>query len=192
MVRADLKASNVLVKLGDSIESWSDEQVYQRLGKPVKDDVVVVVETQETSNNSSAPRYLVEPACLDHPSLPLSKKTLLTDFGHSRHTKPLTPQPSTQETAITLPYSAPEVLFNTVKQADRPSEIWSLACTLFETRSGAQLFASFFNTHDEILRQMVQALGKFPEPWWSAWEGDVHDSLTKRGGLIASGLMGLH
>lgn len=30
----DLKASNVLVKLSD-IESWSDEQVYQKLGKPV-------------------------------------------------------------------------------------------------------------------------------------------------------------
>ena len=72
---------------------------------------------------------------------------------------------------MSLPYSAPEVLFATKQHPDPSSETWSLTCTLFEIRAGAQLFASFFNTHDEILRQIVQTLGKLPEPWWSAWEG---------------------
>ncbi|RJE18525.1 CMGC SRPK protein kinase [Aspergillus sclerotialis] len=50
------------------------------------------------------------------------------------------------------------------------SDIWALACTMFELRAGIQLFASFFDTEDEIIRQIVQAFGKLPEPWWSAWK----------------------
>lgn len=158
----DIKASNVLVKL-TGIESWSDEQIYQQLGSPVMDDVLL--ETQETPKQS-APRYLVEPACLGHSEL-IGEDILLTDFGHARHANSPTPRP--QETAVSLPYCAPEVLFNT-KEPDQAAEIWALACTLFEIRAGTQLFASFFGTCDEILRQVGQTLGKFPEPWWSAWD----------------------
>lgn len=50
------------------------------------------------------------------------------------------------------------------------SDIWALACTLFEIRAGCQLFASFFGDKDEIIRQIVQTFGKLPEPWWSGWD----------------------
>lgn len=49
------------------------------------------------------------------------------------------------------------------------SDVWALACTIHETRAGAQLFASFFGGNNEIIRQIVQTFGKLPEPWWSAW-----------------------
>lgn len=158
----------MLVKLAD-IESWSDEQIYSRLGAPVKDDVLLA--SGETTDQS-APRYLVEPACLDRPQL-LGEEILLIDFGHALHARSSTPPPPPppQETAISLPYCAPEVLFNTTQLPGPAAEIWALACTLYEIRAGAQLFASFFGTRDEILRQVGQTFGKFPEPWWSMWEG---------------------
>lgn len=114
----------------------------------------------------SAPRYLVEPARLRQTKF-LGEEILLTDFGHASHTK--SPAARPQGTAISLPYCAPEVLLDT-KQPDMAAEIWALACTLYEMRAGAQLFASFFGGPGEILRQMGQTLGKFPEPWWSAWD----------------------
>lgn len=158
----DLTASNVLVKLA-GIDSWSDEQIYSRLGGLVKDDVQLA---PGQTSELSAPRYLVEPAHLGHSKL-LSEEILLTDFGHAFHAKSLAPRP--QEMAISLPYYAPEVLFHT-EQLDLAAEIWALACTLYKIRAGTQLVASFFGSHDEILRQMGQTLGKFPEPWWSAWD----------------------
>ncbi|CAD6450119.1 33ab4c0c-e259-4121-b2b0-1f3406a084e2 [Sclerotinia trifoliorum] len=48
------------------------------------------------------------------------------------------------------------------------SDIWALGCILFEIKSGEQLFGDWTGTKDDILRQMVSALGKLPEPWWTA------------------------
>lgn len=128
----------MLVKFAD-IESLSDEQIYSRLGSPVKDDILLA---SGKSPELSAPRYLVEPARLKHPKF-LSEEILLTDFGHAFDAKSTTLR--SQATAISSPYCAPEVLFNT-KQPDLAAEIWALACTLYEIRAGAQLLASFFGT----------------------------------------------
>lgn len=80
-------------------------------------------------------------------------------LNHSHHSPKRQKQHSHYPTPSPKFYSTPNFT----------SETWSLACTLSEIRAGAQLFASF-NTQDEILRQIVQTLGKLPEPWWSAWE----------------------
>ena len=105
-----------------NIDTWSDEQVYSRPGSPVKDDDdddVVVLAAQEASNTpSSAPRCLdlVQPAHLNNPSL-LSRDTYPPNRLRARaprQTPQLQPsQPQETETALSLPYSAPEVLFNT-------------------------------------------------------------------------------
>lgn len=100
-----------------NIGTWSDEQVYSRPGSPVKDDDDVVLAAQEASNTpSSAPRCLVQPAHLNNPSL-LSRDTYPPNRLRARAPRP-TPQlqpsqPQETETALSLPYSAPEVLFNT-------------------------------------------------------------------------------
>lgn len=65
-------------------------------------------------------------------------------------------------------YCSPEALFD--GKLSTSSDIWALACILFEIRAGTQLFASFFGGTDEVLRQMIQTLGNLPEPWWLAWD----------------------
>ena len=50
------------------------------------------------------------------------------------------------------------------------SDAWALGCAIFEIRAGSALFESFFGGPDEILRQIVQTLGRLPDLWWSRWE----------------------
>ncbi|KAK9328523.1 kinase-like domain-containing protein [Lipomyces starkeyi] len=68
----------------------------------------------------------------------------------------------------TVSYFAPEVVFE--GKASVWSDNWALGCTIFEIRAGFQLFESFFDDPDDVIWQMVQTLGKLPEPWWSSWE----------------------
>lgn len=89
---------------------------------------------------------------------------LVVDFGQSF----LSENPPVDGVGTPMSYSAPEVIFD--QQAGFWSDIWALGCTIIEMRSGTPLFEQFFGGHTEVLRQMVQTLGKFPEPWWNAWE----------------------
>lgn len=157
---ADISASNILIKLLSTVHSWNEDQIYQRLGSPVKDEVLL---SSGESPRCSAPRYVVEPANLTDSEL-LSEDILLIDFGQSFHSK----SPPSQPTELSLSYSAPELLFDGMPTTY--ADIWALACTIYEIRAGTELFASFFGTEDEIIRQIVQTLGKLPEPWWSSWQ----------------------
>jgi len=51
-----------------------------------------------------------------------------------------------------------------------PSDGWALACTIFEICAGFSLFEAFLEGDDEILKEIVTALGSLPEPWWSVRE----------------------
>lgn len=51
-----------------------------------------------------------------------------------------------------------------------PSDIWALACAIFEIRAGFPLFEAFLGGDDEICKEIVTTLGKLPEPWWGAFE----------------------
>lgn len=50
------------------------------------------------------------------------------------------------------------------------SDIWALLCTIIEIRAGFALFGAFLGGPDEIQKDIVETLGKLPEPWWSAFE----------------------
>lgn len=56
------------------------------------------------------------------------------------------------------------------QQAGIWTDLWALDRTIFEIRSARALFGGYFGNSTEVLQQMVQTLGKLPEPWWNAWE----------------------
>jgi len=138
------------------------EELYERLGHPVTDKIVAL---PEANTSLSAPDYLVEPLDLSriHSSY-FSGDALLVDFGHSF----MSDSPPPEGVGTPLAYCSPEALFD--NRASVWSDIWALGCTVFEIRAGSQLFSSFLGGPDEVIRQMMQTLGKLPEPWWSAWE----------------------
>ena len=66
-------------------------------------------------------------------------------------------------------YRSPELLLD--KTAGFGSDLWALGCTLFEIRTGGQLFNTMDVDADDALYNIVLLLGKLPEPWWTTWEG---------------------
>lgn len=89
---------------------------------------------------------------------------LVIDFGQSF----LITNPPPDGVETPMGYCAPELIFD--NKASIWSDIWALGCTIFEIRAGAELFENFFGGPNEILRQMMQTLGRLPEPWWRRWE----------------------
>ncbi|PGH19332.1 hypothetical protein AJ80_03972 [Polytolypa hystricis UAMH7299] len=160
VVYGDLTASNVLLRL-TNIDAWSDKEIYERLGSPIKKNVL---DSAGDTAGRHAPDYLVKPANLSHlDPIFLTKDIVLIDFGQSFRAG----LPPDHGTGTPPSYCSPETFFGGSMSV--ASDVWALACTIHETRAGAQLFASFFGGNNEIIRQIVQTFGKLPEPWWSAW-----------------------
>jgi hypothetical protein len=69
-------------------------------------------------------------------------------------------------------YSAPEAIFQ-VRSMDRrvttvdqiTSDLWGLGCTLFEIRTGRQLFNPWDNKTDEYLAEVCILLGRLPDQY---------------------------
>ncbi|KAK9234416.1 protein kinase [Lipomyces kononenkoae] len=162
IVHGDITTSNVLIQLA-SADEWTDQDVYQRLGYPVPAEVRLC--SGELNDLVSAPKYVVESARLpDLESTWLTEKIVLVDFGQAF----MLQTPPCGTAVLTVAYAPPEVIFES--KLSVWSDIWALACTIFEIRAGFQLFEIFSGTSREVLRHMVEILGKFPEPWWSSWE----------------------
>ncbi|KAK9255338.1 kinase-like domain-containing protein [Lipomyces tetrasporus] len=154
--RLDLSTSNVLIQLAH-VDAWSDQDVYELLGSPVTDRVRLF--SGELNNMTSAPEYLVAPANLPNlESKWLAEKILLVDFGQSF----MLQQPH-NDVGFTMSYCAPEVYFDGKRTVW--SDIWALGCMIFEIRAGCQLFESFLGGPHEVILQIVETLGKLPEPW---------------------------
>ncbi|KAK9235190.1 protein kinase [Lipomyces kononenkoae] len=163
VAHGDLNTSNILIQLAN-VNSWSDKFVYERLGFPVMDKVLLW--SGEPNESLSAPEHLVEPANLsDLEYNCIEEKVVLVDFGQSFMLQ--TPPPP-NEVGFTMSYCAPEVYFE--RKMSVWSDIWSLGCTIFEMRAGRQLFESFLGGPHEVLLQVVQIIGKLPEPWWRSWD----------------------
>ena len=48
-------------------------------------------------------------------------------------------------------------------KASKASDIWALACTIFEIRAGCPLFESSIGSYSEVLEEMLRILGPPPE-----------------------------
>lgn len=108
-----------------------------------------------------APQYLVK--AVD--SSLLNKKFLkdelyLIDLGVSYE---ITSPP--EHLRLPLVYHPPEAIFD--GRIGVSSDLWALACTLFEIRTGSRLISLPFADEDSYLSTMVSVLGVFPEPWWT-------------------------
>jgi len=144
------------------INSLSEDKILEEFGVPYKDRVLTI--QGDSHELPSAPQYLVLPvdAASINPQY-LTDQTCIIDFSESYDFS--TPP---QELGTPLSYCAPEIIFH--NPAGPASDIWALACTLFEIRSGQLLVHAGFGDEDDALLQMVQLFGKLPEPWWSSWE----------------------
>ncbi|KAJ2915569.1 hypothetical protein MD484_g4845, partial [Candolleomyces efflorescens] len=165
IVHGDLTTANILFKLEDDVDGWSDTRVYDMFGEPTTEVVTKVDKSSAVHPN--APQELVQEIDGSRfvDSFVLQRDVVLTDFGQSFSVRNV---PKDYSPATVVHYTPPEFRFT--QKAGLPSDIWMLACAIFEIRAGHSLFDSFLRDSDIVLMQTVETLGRLPDPWWVQFE----------------------
>lgn len=156
----DFRPANILLRVA-GLDCLNDEEVYRLLGEPEKDPVILV---NGGSPGPEAPGYIVRAANLAHlkPEM-LTGDVCLIDFGESyRMAEP------PEDLGIPTAYCSPELLLE--HKPGTPSDLWALACTIFEIVSGRKLFPDMFRDGEDVILQWVQLFGRMPDQWWNAWD----------------------
>lgn len=101
---------------------------------------------------------------------------MITDFGEA-----WLPTSSPRYSLNTpVLYRPPEAVFaeSEGKPISFAADIWSLGCTIYELFAPGTLFEGFFPDEDDVVAEMISALGKPPQPWWDGWRarGDFFDA----------------
>ncbi|KAF8906815.1 kinase-like domain-containing protein [Gymnopilus junonius] len=162
----DLTTSNILVNI-KRFHSLTQDELYTVFGKPLKSKVEFISNHTQSLYSTSAPLYLVEPIDFSRVDPKhFSTEIQIVDFGQSFYLN----KPPLDGLGTPMAYCAPELIFD--HTASVYSDVWALGCSVFEIRTGAPLFDAFFGSKKEIVSQMLNVIGKLPEPWWSAWKGD--------------------
>ena len=170
VVFGDLSAFNVLFRLAD-ISRWTAKDVYETFGQPEPWENKYAAD-DEPVNEPGAPAYLYEGITFCNCDLNLIQPELaFVDLAESYvvGTKQL-PHVS----AYTAMYSAPEVLLWKEKQ-DQASDIWALACILFELRTGEELFAGEYGNLG-VQSAYIDHLGDLPGPWVTELRKQLRES----------------
>ena len=156
----------MLLRLSSDIDQLSDEQLYEKFGRPSMEPVVRF-DGQELP--PGIPSHGILPVWLGQPSneVNLSEaKILLIDFGEafapSQEAKYVSHAP--------VWIRPPEARFEPTKALSFSSDIWSLACAIWSILGQRPLFDPWFATGDDITRWQVDAFGILPPEWWCRWE----------------------
>ncbi|KAK2809177.1 hypothetical protein FQN50_004012 [Emmonsiellopsis sp. PD_5] len=90
----------------------------------------------------------------------------ITDFGESF--LPSISQRHRSNTPATL--APPEAFFSLDEPLSFPSDIWTLACTVWDIMGQRSLFEGFNPSSDWMIKEHVDTLGKLPRDWWEKWD----------------------
>lgn len=163
----DFRPVNILARIFN-LDGLSEDEIFRLVGEPIQTRVTTA--SREKHDLPTAPQYLVYPIILEDIAQEPSAGCLITgeaciiDFGESFEIS--NPPP---DLGIPQIYCPPEYVLD--KKISASCDIWALACTLFEIRTGRRLFDTFDDDRDEHLCKMAMVLGKLPEPWWTeTWE----------------------
>ena len=112
------------------------------------------------------PPYSVMPAQLVIASDEVSDpRIMISDFGEAW----LSDTEKQDELQTPVLYIPPEATF--VKDLlGKPADIWTLGCSLYEILGERPLFEGFMPDRDDIIAEMVSALGLLPKQWWESWQ----------------------
>ena len=155
----DIHIKNLAYKISD-LDSWPITQVYECLGRPSKQTV-----SRNDSNplGPEAPSYAVVPANLSKLGREPGSDILILDFGEASFAS----EPRKKWHSPIL-LQAPEALLG--EPVGQPTDIWAFACTVYALFNNKSLFESFMPNADDVLSEIVDTLGRLPDPWWRIWE----------------------
>jgi serine/threonine protein kinase len=166
----DLHLGNVLFSFPSTFDQLSVEEFREKFGKP---DAVPVSRIDGKPLTPSVPAEAIVPLYLGKHArdftLDDAHRLILSDFGEAF--SPATEQRLGKDSHIPLARRAPEALFEPEEPLSYASDIWSLACAIWEIL-GMKFIFSESETQHEIVAQQIDVLGSegFPEAWRLQWE----------------------
>lgn len=162
MIYNDFSPNNVLLQLSDTIHDLSTEDIYDIVGKPEPVEVRSA-KPEGVESTRNCPSHMYAALSFTTPAaLALLKPAIkFIDFAEVRY---IDTAPSDEKHGVTIHYADPETLYWREKPT-QASDIWSLACTLFELRAGNHLIAPGPRDVDDVKDGMVDLIGPLPETW---------------------------
>ena len=196
IVLGDLSAGNILFRLAD-ISHFTAADVYETFGHPEPFENRYVADNRPV-DEPGAPTYLYEGITFRNRNLNLIQPEIA--FIDLAESYVVGTEQLSNLSAYTASYAAPEVLLWKQKQ-EQASDVWALACILFEMRSGEELFASDYGDLN-VQSAYIDHLGALPGPWVTELrkqfdqssepediEADVQSNATPEPGAIEDDLM---
>ncbi|KAL4951678.1 kinase-like domain-containing protein [Aspergillus filifer] len=170
IVHGDLHQSDILFRLPPSLENMTFEQLRAVTGEPINQPVV---REDGVPLGPGVPSELVMPLgfSLDSDKVTLKDAPLIiADFGKAF--KPRDHKQYYFNTPLLL--APPESRFANAGTLDEPlsfpSDIWTLACTVWDVFRQRPPFESFHIEENEVTMEQVEMLGELPKRWWIEWK----------------------
>ncbi|KAL8964063.1 MAG: hypothetical protein Q9183_004733 [Haloplaca sp. 2 TL-2023] len=162
IVHGDLHNANFMLQI-PNIDSLSVDELYRKFSAPLKEPVQRL---DGKPLDSSAPSYTVlEIHAWVRAENVTESDTIITDFGEAY----LADSEPRENLNTPLDLQPPEGLLK-IGTIGMPADIWTLALTLVDSMGNGTLLEVFRGDRDDIMAEIVSALGKPPEKWWKAWD----------------------
>lgn len=166
----DLRPDNILMKL-EGIDGLNKEQVLNLMGEH---DLYEIGTVSGNPPGPRAPEYCVVRAESDWCETMSTKSITIVDFGESFF---IDNPPKT--TGIPNLYAAPEIMFEDSGIPGLYSDIWSLACTLFEVRTNEPLLYSYIGGSSLPIAELELYVGLLPPVYGAAYSKMLGEYLRK-------------
>jgi serine/threonine protein kinase len=164
-VHGDVTLENVLLRLPLDSKELSVKALYEKFGEPVR---VPVVRVDGEPLTSAVPSDCIKPVWLGKGSEEITlpeAKIMLIDYGETY----LPERDARHTSGVASHYKPPECLWDKKTPMTFSSDIWTLACTLWDLVAWFPLFKSYFSAQDDITAEQVAVLGRLPPGWWATW-----------------------
>ncbi|KAI2793733.1 hypothetical protein POX_a00317 [Penicillium oxalicum] len=165
IVHGDLTLSSVLLHLPYDVNSLTHLDIVEAYG-PAMLRPVQRIDGQPLT--AEAPQTCVEPIRwrpVPEEITPTGARIMLADYGESWTAD------SQVRCDSTVPdvYQPPEARWDPRTPMSRPSDIWTLACTLWDLVAWYPLFGTWYHGNKDITAEQNAVLGKLPRGWYSQW-----------------------
>ncbi|KAB8267701.1 kinase-like domain-containing protein [Aspergillus minisclerotigenes] len=157
----------------------STEKLYELYGEPVLEPVNRL-DSQKLP--LGVPQCCIPPVLLGEASEKITlpeARILLSDFGETF--SPVQEKKFESHTPRLI--RPPETRFEPTKPLSLSSDIWTLACTIWDIIAQRSLFEGFLTNEDDMACQQISALGPLPTEWRETWEAHQNKP-TEHGGPI--------
>ncbi|PWY84060.1 kinase-like protein [Aspergillus eucalypticola CBS 122712] len=166
IVHGDLHRGNILLRLSRDFDELSTEMLYEKYGEPVLEPVNRL-DGKEIPPD--VPQHGVVPIWLGEASEDVTlpeAKILVSDFGEAFC--PTHEQKFESHTPLLV--RPPEARFEPTRPLTFSSDIWTLACTIWDIMGQRTLFEGLLTNDDDMTSQQVDLLGPLPSEWLTKWK----------------------